>query len=502
MSIPILKMENITKSFPGVKALDRVNLELYEGKVLGLLGENGAGKSTLMKILSGIYQKDSGNIYHEGNLIEIKGPKHAQKLGIAIIHQELNLIPDLSIRENIFLGREYTKRLTKGIDWEKLNIESKKYLDLLGVTTDAKTLVRNLSVGEQQMVEIARTLSLDAKIIIMDEPTGTLTSKETGKLFEVIHNLRKNNKAVVYISHRLEEIFKLCDAITVLRDGAYVGSAKINEIDNEKLIHMMVGRKLKDIFPRLEREPGKEVLRVKSLTKKGVLENVSFSIREGEVLGVSGLMGSGRTEIAKAIFGALKLDSGEIYLNNKSVKVKSPKDAVRYGIAYLSEDRKMEGLLLKLSVKHNMTLSSLNKITKRGKINNKAETNIVADFIKKLSIKTPSSEQTIKNLSGGNQQKVVISKWMLIDPKVLILDEPTRGVDVGAKREIYELINKLKEAGVAIIVISSEMPEVMGISDRILVIHEGKVCGEFTHAEVTQEKIMKCAVGITGGKYE
>lgn len=496
MSVPILKMENICKSFPGVKALDNVNLELYKGKVLGLLGENGAGKSTLMKVLSGIYKKDAGNIYYEGELIEISGPKHAQDLGIAIIHQELNLIPHLSIQENIYLGREYTKKVSKSIDWNKLKDESRKYLSMLGVTTDPQTLVKDLSVGEQQMVEIARALSLDAKIIIMDEPTGTLTTRETEKLFEVIANLRQDNKSIVYISHRLEEIFKICDYVTVLRDGGYVGSAETKDIDNDKLVHMMVGRRLEEKFPRLVREPGKEVMRVKGLTRKDQLKDVNFSVREGEVLGVSGLMGSGRTEIAKAIFGALKLDKGEIFLNDKKVNIKSPEDAVRYGIAYLSEDRKSEGLLLQLSIKHNMTLSSLSKITNRGKVNKKSETDIVSDFIKKLAIKTPSADQKVKNLSGGNQQKVVISKWMLIDPKVLILDEPTRGVDVGAKIEIYELINKLKQAGVAIIVISSEMPEVIGISDRIIVIHEGKINGEFTHDEVTQDKLMKSAVGI------
>lgn len=501
MSVPILKMVNIVKTFPGVKALDGVTLELYTGKIIGLLGENGAGKSTLMKILSGIYEKDSGEIYYEGDLIDIKGPKHAQELGIAIIHQELNLIPHISVRENIFLGREYTKKIIGSIDWDKLNKESRKYLEMLGVDTDPQTLVRELSVGEQQMVEIARALTLDAKIIIMDEPTGTLTTKETDKLFEVIARLKEDGKAIVYISHRLGEIFRLCDSVTVLRDGAYVGSADIKELDNEKLIQMMVGRKIKDIFPRLVTEPGKEMLRVQGLSKKGLLNNVSFSVRAGEVLGISGLMGSGRTEIAKAVFGALKPDSGDVYLDDKKVNIKSPKDAVKHGIAYLSEDRKSEGLLLKLSVRHNMTLSSLNKVAKRGRISSRAEKSLVAEYINKLAIKTPSHAQIVKNLSGGNQQKVVISKWMLIDPKVLILDEPTRGVDVGAKREIYELINKLKETGVAIIVISSEMPEVMGISDRIIVVHEGRVCGEFTHDEVTQDKIMRCAVGITGGKH-
>ncbi|MDK2799458.1 MAG: ribose transport system ATP-binding protein [Clostridiales bacterium] len=496
MNRPILKMENISKSFPGVKALDHVNLELYTGKVLALLGENGAGKSTLMKILSGVYTKDSGDIYFEGNKIDIHSPKHAQSLGIAIIHQELNLLPYLSIAENIFIGREFTKNMTGRIDWKKLYRESKKYLEQLGVTIDPRTLVKNLSVGEQQMVEIAKALSLDAKIIIMDEPTDALTNKETEKLFKVIRTLKQNGKAIVYISHRLKEIFEICDDVTVMRDGKYIGSANVKNIDQEKLIEMMVGRKLEDKFPRKILKPGKEMIRVEHLSKKGVLKDVNLSVRSGEVVGLSGLMGAGRTELAKAIFGALKIDSGDIYLEGEKVKINNPKDAVSLGIAYVSEDRKMEGLILKLSVRHNMTLSALGQFSTAGQINANKESRQVEEYIKKLAIKTPSSLQRVKNLSGGNQQKVVLSKWMMINPKVLILDEPTRGVDVGAKVEIYELINKLKESGVAIIMISSEMPEVMGISDRIVVMHEGKITGEFTHDEVSQEKIMQSAVGM------
>lgn len=496
MNRPILKMENISKSFPGVKALDHVNLELYTGKVLALLGENGAGKSTLMKILSGVYTKDSGDIYFEGNKIDIHSPKYAQSLGIAIIHQELNLLPYLSIAENIFIGREFTKNMTGRIDWKKLYRESKKYLEQLGVTIDPRTLVKNLSVGEQQMVEIAKALSLDAKIIIMDEPTDALTNKETEKLFKVIRTLKQNGKAIVYISHRLKEIFEICDDVTVMRDGKYIGSANVKNIDQEKLIEMMVGRKLEDKFPRKILKPGKEMIRVEHLSKKGVLKDVNLSVRSGEVVGLSGLMGAGRTELAKAIFGALKIDSGDIYLEGEKVKINNPKDAVSLGIAYVSEDRKMEGLILKLSVRHNMTLSALGQFSTAGQINANKESRQVEEYIKKLAIKTPSSLQRVKNLSGGNQQKVVLSKWMMINPKVLILDEPTRGVDVGAKVEIYELINKLKESGVAIIMISSEMPEVMGISDRIVVMHEGKITGEFTHDEVSQEKIMQSAVGM------
>ncbi|MGE5605146.1 MAG: sugar ABC transporter ATP-binding protein, partial [Bacteroidota bacterium] len=480
MEVPILKMEKICKNFPGVKALEEVNLTLYKGKVHALLGENGAGKSTLMKILGGVYPKDSGSIFCRGNKVEIQGPRQAQSLGIAIIHQELNLIPYLSIAENIFIGREYSKRISKRIDWGKLYDESRKYLNLLGVQTDPRTLIKDLGIGEQQMVEIAKALSLDAEIIIMDEPTAALTDQETAKLFEIISNLKQNGKAIVYISHKLDEVYKICDQVTVLRDGKYIGSAEVKDITQQQLIQMMVGRRLEEKFLRKIVPPGREVLRVEGLSKQGILHEVSFTVKAGEVLGVSGLMGAGRTELAKAIFGALRVDGGQIYLEGKEIKTRSPRDAVRYGIAYASEDRKMEGLFLKLSVKHNISIAALSKFTKFGKIKNRIETKEVEGYVQKLSIKTPSLVQTAKNLSGGNQQKVVISKWMMIHPKVLILDEPTRGIDIGAKIEIYNLINQLKEAGVAIVLISSELPEVMGISDRILVIHEGRVTGEYT----------------------
>lgn len=496
MEVPILKMEKICKDFPGVKALEEVNLTLYKGTVHALLGENGAGKSTLMKILGGVYPKDSGSIFCRGNKVEIQGPRQAQSLGIAIIHQELNLIPYLSIAENIFIGREYSKRISKRIDWSKLYDESRKYLNLLGIQTDPRTLIKDLGIGEQQMVEIAKALSLDAEIIIMDEPTAALTNQETAKLFEIISNLKQNGKAIVYISHKLDEVYKICDQVTVLRDGKYIGSAEVNDITQQQLIQMMVGRRLEEKFLRKIVPPGREVLRVEGLSKKGILHEVSFTVKAGEVLGVSGLMGAGRTELAKAIFGALRVDGGQIYLEGKEIKTRSPRDAVRYGIAYASEDRKMEGLFLKLSVKHNISIAALSKFTKFGKIKNRIETKEVEGYVQKLNIKTPSLVQTAKNLSGGNQQKVVISKWMMIHPKVLILDEPTRGIDIGAKIEIYNLINQLKEVGVAIVLISSELPEVMGISDRIMVIHEGRVTGEYTYDEATQEKIMQNAVGM------
>lgn len=495
MPTPVLKMEGISKSFPGVRALEDVRLELYKGSVHALVGENGAGKSTLMKILGGIYPKDSGIITLRGVNVEFRGPKDAQRNGIAIIHQELNLIPHLSIAENIFIGREFLRR-TGRIDWGRLTQESRRYLAQLGIDTDPKILVKDLGVGEQQMVEIAKALSCDAEIIIMDEPTAALTDQEIAKLHQIIRNLKQRGKAIVYISHKLDEVFAVCDEVTVLRDGKFIGHAPITGIDSEGLIQMMVGRKLEEKFKRALVTPGPEVLRVENLTKKGVLDGISFVVKAGEVLGVAGLMGSGRTEMAKAIFGAIKADGGTVYLNNYQLKIKSPRDAVRAGIAYVSEDRKMEGLFLKLSVKHNLSITALQKFAIAGKINKKAEAEAVEGYINRLKIKTPSTKQIIKNLSGGNQQKVVLSKWMLINPKVLILDEPTRGVDIGAKIEIYELINQLKAEGVAIILISSELPEVMGISDRIMVIHEGRVTGEYSHDEASQEKIMRNAVGL------
>lgn len=496
MNIPILKMEGISKSFPGVIALEGVNLELYKGVAHALVGENGAGKSTLMKILGGIHFKDSGTITLRGVKTEFHGPKDAQKKGISIIHQELNLIPYLSIAENIFIGREFVHKISGRIDWKRLYQESQKYLKQLGITTDPKTLIKDLGVGEQQMVEIAKALSINAEIIIMDEPTAALTDQEIAKLFEIIRSLKEQGKAVVYISHKLDEVFAICDEVSVLRDGKFIGHAKTNEIDDQHLIQMMVGRKLEDKFRRDIVNPGPEVLRVENLTKKGVLDGVNLMAKAGEVLGIAGLMGAGRTELAKAIFGAYKVDKGEIYLKGQKVKIQNPRDALKAGIAYVSEDRKMEGLFLKLSVKHNMSISALSKFTTVGKIHNQSELKEVKKYIADLKIKTPSEQQIVKNLSGGNQQKVVISKWMMINPKVLILDEPTRGVDVGAKIEIYELINQLKAEGVAIILISSELPEVMGISDRIVVIHEGKVTGEYLHDEASQEKIMHNAIGM------
>lgn len=491
MKAPILKMTNIVKEFPGVKALDGVNLELYEGTVMALMGENGAGKSTLMKILSGVYKKDGGKIFYKGIEEDIKGPKDATEKGIAIIHQELNLLPDLSIGENIFLGREPKKGFR--IDFTKLHEESDKLLNKLNVNTSSKELVKSLSIGQQQMIEIAKALSLDAKIIIMDEPTDALTDKETESLFKVINELKEEGKSIVYISHRLKEIFEICDSITVLRDGKYVGEEKIENLDEDKMIEMMVGRKLTDQFPRLDVKMGETILKVENLNNEYV-KDINFEVKAGEILGISGLMGAGRTELAKTIYGHIRKTSGNIIVKGKMVEAKSCKDGLKHRIAYVSEDRKGDGLILDLSVKENMTISSLDRISSLFKINKKQEDERVKSYIDRIRIKTPSQDQLIRNLSGGNQQKIAIAKALMTHPDVLILDEPTRGVDVGAKKEIYDLINEFKSQGKAVIMISSEMPEILGLSDRILVLSHGMITGEFDIKDATQEAILKCAV--------
>ena len=491
MKTPILKMTNIIKEFPGVKALDGVNLELYEGKVMALMGENGAGKSTLMKILSGVYKKDGGQIFYNGVEEDIKGPKDATKKGIAIIHQELNLIKDLSIGENIFLGREFKKGFR--VDFNKLHEEGDKLLKKLNVNRSSRDLVEKLSLGEQQMVEIAKALSLDAKIIIMDEPTDALTDKETESLFNVINELKNEGKALVYISHRLKEIFEICDYITVLRDGKYVGSESLDNLDEDKMIEMMVGRKLTDQFPRLDTKKGDTVLKVENLCNE-YIEDVSFEVKAGEILGISGLMGAGRTELAKTIYGHFRKTNGKIYVKNREINNKSAKDGLKNRIAYVSEDRKGDGLILDLSVKENMAISSLNRMSSFFKIDKKKELARVQDYIGRMRIKTPSENQLVRNLSGGNQQKIAIAKALMTHPDVLILDEPTRGVDVGAKKEIYDLINEFKSQGKAVIMISSEMPEILGLSDRILVLSQGRITGEFDIESATQEAILKCAV--------
>lgn len=497
MKKPLLEMINISKSFPGVKALQNVNLKAYGGEVLALLGENGAGKSTLMKILSGVYKKDEGKVLIDGNEVNIGGIKDAENLGISIIHQELSLLSNLTIYENIFLGNEKYSNAFRKLDKKYMKEKSIELLSKIGFNIKPDTLVKHLNVGEMQMIEIIKAVSKDSKIIIMDEPTTALTDVETEKLFEVIEKLKSQGIAIIYISHRMDEIFKICDSVTVLRDGKYIGDAKVKEVSKDDLIAMMVGRKLEEQFPYRKEKDGEVLLKVENLCYKNKVKNVSFHVKEGEILGIAGLMGSGRTEAAKTIFGEYKKSLGDIYVEGNKVNIKSPKDAIEYGIAYLSEDRKKEGLVLNMSVRENMSICNLKKYENSLKrISKKDELEEVNTYIKKLSVKTPSPAQIIKNLSGGNQQKAIIAKWVMISPKVLIIDEPTRGIDVGAKKEIYEVLNELKKMGKAIIMISSDMPEILGISDRVIVMSEGKISGELSREEATQENIMKYAINM------
>ncbi|MBN6062214.1 ribose ABC transporter ATP-binding protein RbsA [Aggregatibacter actinomycetemcomitans] len=493
MQQPLLKISGVDKSFPGVKALSNAGLSVYAGHAMALMGENGAGKSTLMKVLTGIYDKDTGSIEYLGKQVAFKGPKDSQEAGISIIHQELNLVGNLTIAENIFLGQEFTKPWG-AIDWQRMYREADKLLARLGVTHSSQTLCATLSIGEQQMVEIAKALSFESKVIVMDEPTDALTNTETEALFKVIRELKAENRGIVYISHRIKEIFQICDNVTVLRDGQFIGESAVENLDENRLIEMMVGRRLEEQYPRLERAPGEVRLTVNHLSGSGV-HDVSFALRSGEILGISGLMGTGRSELMKVLYGALPRESGEVRLNQRAILNRTPQEGLRNGIVYISEDRKGDGLILGMSVKENMSLTALDYFAKTFHIDQAAERMAVDDFILLFNIKTPSREQPIGLLSGGNQQKVAIAKGLMTRPQVLILDEPTRGVDVGAKKEIYQLINQFKGEGMSIILVSSEMPEVLGMSDRILVMREGHISAEFQRVDATQEKLLAAAIG-------
>ncbi|HLE63051.1 MAG TPA: sugar ABC transporter ATP-binding protein [Pyrinomonadaceae bacterium] len=491
---PVLEMRHIGKRFPGVVALDDVDFELRRGEVHVLLGENGAGKSTLMKILSGAYPKNAGNIILDSAEVEIRNPKHAQTLGISTIYQEFNLIPHLSVGENIFLGRE-PAHLPGVIDQRAMFQAARRALSDLGLALNPRKLVKELRVAEQQMVEVAKALSLDARILIMDEPTAALTEHEIVELFATIRRLKDKGVSIVYISHRLEELFEIGDRVTVLRDGRSVGTYDVREMSKAELIRLMVNRELTELFPKEKAPMGPEVLRVEGLTTQGGLKDITFALHKGEVLGIAGLLGAGRTELARAIFGLDKISSGGIYINGTLRKIGSPRSAINAGIGFLTEDRKSQGLVLPLSVERNLCLSSLDKFSKWGVMDTRQEKRAAGRYVTELRIKTPSLDQKVIFLSGGNQQKVVLSKWLCSQAEIFIFDEPTRGVDVGAKAEIYQLMNRLTASGVAIIMISSEMLEVLGMSDRILVMRGGQITGEFSADEATQERILQCALG-------
>lgn len=494
----ILRMQGITKLFPGVIALDQVQLEVNQSEVHALMGENGAGKSTLIKILGGIYHADAGDIFISGEKANITSVADAEHLGISIIHQEISLVNSMTVADNIYLGREPKDALGL-FDRKKMNQMTQVLLDRLNLDTiTPDSMVGSLSIAQMQMIEIARALSKNPKIIIMDEPTSSLTESEVNSLFACIAQLKSENVAIIYVSHRMEEIFSMCDRITVFRDGKYVGTELIRETKREDIIRMMVGRELTEVYCA-EKQYGSEVtLEVRNF-KNRYLKNVSLQVRKGEVFGISGLVGARRTELARAIFGIDKLDAGEIFLDGKKLKIKNPEQAIRMGISLVPEDRKVQGLVLMQTIRFNMTIAVLDRFIKFIFNNKKGENRFVEENIKKLTIKTPSVDQTVKNLSGGNQQKVVIAKWMSTNPKVLILDEPTRGIDVGAKAEIYQLINQIAAQGVAVIIISSELPEVINMSSRIAIMHEGRLAKilDSKTDDISQDNIMLYA---TGGK--
>lgn len=490
---PLLRMEGIYKAFPGVQALDDVDFEVYPGEIVGLVGENGAGKSTLVKIVSGVYSLDDGAIWLNGKQVEPRTPQEAQELGISTIYQELALIPHLTVGENVFLNREPRRIAALGmVDFRRMNQEAEEILHDLGAEISATTLVRDLPVATQQMVEIAKAVSQNASLILMDEPTSALSSKEVDALFAMMRRLKERGVPVVFISHRLEEILKVVDRIIVMRDGRRVGDLTASEATEEGIIRLMVGRDVA-MFPKEEAEVGAPVLEVRNLSGDGI-RDVSFEVRKGEIVGMAGLVGAGRTDVARLLCGVDRLTSGEIWIEGKQRKINSPADAVEYGIGWVPEDRKQHGLLLSMDVKQNTTMPILKRISNRlGIIQVKREREITQHYVKALSIATPSISQIVNNLSGGNQQKVVLAKWLSSEPKLLIMDEPTRGIDVGAKAEVHALMSRLAQQGIGILMISSEMPEIIGMSDRVVVMCQGRVTGEFERGKMTQEEIITAA---------
>jgi len=492
----ILEMKNISKVFPGVQALKGVNLQIKPGEVHALIGENGAGKSTLMKCLIGIYSPTEGTIHFDGKLVQNYNTSDALKMGISMIHQELSPVEHRSIMENIWLGREPLKRFGL-VDHKKMYNQTKELLERLELDVEPDTLMVDLTVAKMQMVEIAKAISYDAKLIIMDEPTSALTNKEVEQLFKIIRRLKEEGKAIIYISHKLDEIFTICDRVTVLRDGEYIGTRDIKDIDVPTLIRMMVGRDINDMYPKETCELGEVKLEVENLSSNGAFENVSFSVRKGEILGVAGLVGAGRTELVETIFGLRKKTKGRIKIDGKEVDIKTPMDAIKAKIGLLTEDRRLNGIIPVLSVADNMIIANLNKYGKSFRLfNHKEAVKDVNEYVEDIRIVTPSIEQRIMNLSGGNQQKVLIARWLLTEPEILIMDEPTRGIDVGAKAEIYKLMGDIVKQGKCIIMISSELPEILGMSDRIMVMHEGRVSAILDNSkDLTQEEVMSYATG-------
>jgi ribose transport system ATP-binding protein len=494
----ILRLEHISKRFPGVQALDAVTFEVAEGEIHALVGENGAGKSTLMKILTGAISRDTGTIILRGQPVEIDSPRRAQALGISMIHQELALIPYLNVGQNIYLGREPGGALPGFIHWPTLYAQAREQLDQLNIAVNPTTTVADLSIAQRQMVEVAKALSLNADIIVMDEPTSALSERETETLFGLMRALREQGVTIIFISHRIEEVLAVADRVTVLRDGQLVGMAPISEVDMGQVVRMMVGRELGEMYPKEEVPRQEMVLRVKGFSRGNELHDIDLELYKGEILGLAGLVGAGRTELARAIFGIDPIERGEIWMDSQRVKIGSPQRAIALGMGFVPEERTTQGLFLGMAVRQNITISALDKVSRLGFVNFGEAGRLAQDYVSRLDIRTPSLRQKVRNLSGGNQQKVVLAKWLSLNPKVLILDEPTRGIDVGAKAEIHALMSQLAKQGVGIIMISSELPEILGISDRIVVMHEGRVAAEFQRDEASQDEIMLYATGGEG----
>ncbi|SHH42620.1 sugar ABC transporter ATP-binding protein [Clostridium grantii] len=494
MSEFVLELKGITKIFPGVKALDNVNFQLKHGEIHALMGENGAGKSTFIKIITGVHAQEEGDIFLNGEKINFKNPKDAQSHGIAAIYQHVTCYPDLSVTENIFMGHENVDKKTKRILWNEMHNEAKILLDGLGANFDPKVEMGSLSVAQQQIVEIAKALSTNAKIIIMDEPTAALTKKESEELYRIAEKLRDDGASIIFISHRFEDMYRLATKVTVFRDSKYIGSWDVDKISNENLIVAMVGREITEMFPKKEPKIGKEILKVENLSKTGFFADISFAVREGEILALTGLVGAGRTEVCQSLYGVLSYDQGKIFVESKEVKVNSPLSAVKLGIGYLPEDRQKQGLILEWGIGRNITLPALNKLSKKGWLNDKKETEISKILSEKVNVKAQSIFDLASSLSGGNQQKVVVAKLLTSDLKILIVDEPTKGVDVGAKAAIYEILSDLAQQGYGIVLVSSEMPEVLGMSDRIAVMKEGRIAKIFERKDATQELILEAAM--------
>lgn len=488
----LLRMENISKAFAGVQVLKDVQLQVDRGEVLGLLGENGAGKSTLMKILGGIVEKDTGDVRLEGQSVKINNPRTAINQGISIIHQELVLVSELSAAENIFLGR-----IPKGyIKWQEIYEQTEAIFAEMGISLDVRMPVGEMPIADQQMVEIAKAISQNAKIIVMDEPTSSLTERETEVLFKMVAKLKAKDVGIIYISHRMDEIFAICDKITVLRDGSYVDTKKISEVTEDDIVRMMVGREISKYFAKEKHHVGEAVLKVEGLSRKGIFHNISFEVKQGEIVGISGLLGAGRSEVARAIVGIDPYDGGTLQLNGQLIHIRKPGDAMDSGIAYVPEDRKKQGLFLQRSVGENLTIPFVKTFSKLGLVSRKKEEVTISRYLEQFRVRTPNSKIAIQYLSGGNQQKVLLGRWLGTSPKVLILDEPTRGVDVGAKAEIYNAINELAKEGMSILLISSDLLEILSISDRILVMHEGRLNGQLGREDASEEAIMKYATGV------